>query len=103
MHPIEIERLEIYELLGTYGKPKIGRWVYCKYCYKCVLPIVNYDEGLVQCSECSSGLARLDAVIKAGSYKKWWNELYKDYYERHKDFIEERRKLDEDKSQEFTS
>lgn len=44
---------------------KMGRWVYCKYCYKNVLPIVNYNEGLIQCSECGYGLWGLEEELKA--------------------------------------
>ncbi|MGZ5551510.1 MAG: hypothetical protein ACXWE7_12065 [Nitrososphaeraceae archaeon] len=35
---------------------KPGRWIYCKYCYKNVIPNVNYWEGLIECSECNAGL-----------------------------------------------
>lgn len=44
---------------------KIGRWIYCKYCYKNVLPIINFNEGLIQCSECGYGLSLLEEDIKA--------------------------------------
>ena len=93
MKDIEMARAKIYELVKKYGRPKIGRWVYCKYCHKHVLPIVNYDEWLVQCSECDYGLAPLDAVIKAGSYEKWWKGIVKKFEE----------KLNENKSQKPTS
>ncbi len=43
----------------------MGRWIYCKYCYKNVLPIINYNEGLIQCSECGCGLCLLEEEIKA--------------------------------------
>ena len=56
------------DLIREYGVPKLGRCVYCKYCYKNVLPRLNFPEGLIQCTECISGLAPLDRVIKAGSY-----------------------------------
>ena len=59
------------DLIREYGVPKLGRWAYCKYCYKNVLPRLNFTEGLVQCTDCISGLAPLDAVIKAGSYAAW--------------------------------
>lgn len=57
---------------GVELKLKIGRWVYCKYCYKSVKPIIDDGEGLVICSKCGQGLAPLDEVIKAGSYDKWY-------------------------------
>ena len=59
------------DLIREHGVPKIGRWVYCKYCYKKVLPRLNFPEGLIQCTECIAGLAPLDAVIEAGSYAAW--------------------------------
>lgn len=55
--------------------PKLGRWVYCKYCYKSVRPQLHLLDGLVRCSECGYGLAPLDKVIEAGSYEKWYDEL----------------------------
>lgn len=59
------------DLIREYGVPKIGRWVYCKYCYVKVLPRLNFPEGLIQCTKCGSGLAPLDAVIKAKNYAAW--------------------------------
>lgn len=59
------------DLIGQYGVPKLGRWVYCKYCYMKVLPRLNFPEGLVQCTECIAGLAPLENVIKAGAYSAW--------------------------------
>lgn len=38
------------------GKIKLGRWMYCKYCYKDIKPVVNWYDGLVECSECDAGL-----------------------------------------------
>ncbi len=70
------------------GEPKVGRWIYCKYCYKNVIPQINYFEDLIQCSECNYGLAPLDEVIKAGSYKKWYEKI-------ELDFVRSNRYLDE--------
>lgn len=67
-----------------YAEPKIGRWVYCKYCYKNVLPVVDYLENLVKCSQCGYGLAPLDVVIEAGSYQNWYKEIVKKFKERNK-------------------
>jgi hypothetical protein len=58
------------DLILKYGMPKLGRWVYCKYCYKNVRPQLDFNNGIVKCSKCGDGLAPLDEVIKAGSYKK---------------------------------
>jgi len=41
------------------GKKGAGRWIYCKYCYKNVLPVIDEPEGLIVCSECGYGLALL--------------------------------------------
>lgn len=70
---------ETLELLSRYGQPKLGRWVYCKYCYKNVQPILAFYDGLIECSECKAGLAPLDDVIKAGSYQKWYEKLELDF------------------------
>lgn len=67
------------DLISKHGIPKLGRWVYCKYCYKNVQPKLDFDQGLVRCAECRSGLAPLDEVIKAGSYKKWDEKIGLDF------------------------
>ncbi len=42
------------------GKTKgIGRWIYCKYCYKNVQPVEDTAEMLIICSECGYGLRPL--------------------------------------------
>jgi len=66
------------------AKPEVGRWVYCKYCYKNVCPEVDYLENLVRCSECGAGLAPLDGVIKAGSYEKWYDKITLTFYRRNR-------------------
>lgn len=66
---------ELLDLITKYGMPKLGRWIYCKYCYKNVLPKFSFGGGVVLCSECQSGLAPLEDVIKAGSLKKWEQDL----------------------------
>jgi uncharacterized Zn finger protein (UPF0148 family) len=43
-------------------RTKVGRWVYCKYCYKCVLPIVNAFEGIIQCSCCGYGIGLVEST-----------------------------------------
>jgi len=66
---------ELLDLIIQHGMPKIGRWVYCKYCYKHVLPYFSFADGLVQCTKCGSGLAPLKDVIVFGSYKQWEQSL----------------------------
>jgi hypothetical protein len=53
------------------SRVKLGRWWYCKYCYKHVRPVKTYANipelgglllDLVSCSECGAGLARLKDV-----------------------------------------
>ena len=44
------------------GKKGAGRWVYCKYCYKNVLPVIDESEGLIVCSERGYGLV----ILKEG-------------------------------------
>ena len=51
--------------------------VYCKYCYENVIPEVG--DGIVECTECGSGIAPLDAVTEAGSYEKWRAKIEADY------------------------
>lgn len=68
---------------------KLGRWVYCKYCCKNVRPTVG--DGIVKCSECGYGLAPLDAVIEAGSYKKWYEKICHNYAQSVNDSESERR------------
>ena len=48
----------------------LGRWIYCKYCHKSVTPAYFEEEtihadkrvvdAMITCSECGSGLARLN-------------------------------------------
>lgn len=35
---------------------KIGRWIYCKYCYRKTLPSYSDDRSLIVCSKCGHGL-----------------------------------------------
>lgn len=62
---------------------KLGRWAYCKYCHKNVIPMVG--DGIVECSECGYGLAPLDDVIEAGSYKKWYEKICRTFAQHVKD------------------
>ena len=66
---------ELLDLINKHGMPKLGRWTYCKYCYKHVLPMLSFSGGLILCPKCQSGLAPLKDVIKAGSLKKWEQDL----------------------------
>lgn len=63
----------------------LGRWVYCKYCDKCVLP--REGDGIVVCAVCGYGLASLDDVIKAGSYKAWWDKAVAEFRRGYKPVI----------------
>ncbi len=61
---------------------KLGRWVYCKYCYRNVRPGIHPDGSIVVCTECYHGLAPVDEVISAGSYQRWKEELDRKFAER---------------------
>ena len=56
---------------------KLGRWAYCKGCYKNVLPQLSLD--IVVCSECGFGLAPLDAVIEVGRFSAWRAKIEAEY------------------------
>jgi len=43
------------------------------------VPIIDYFEDLIKCSECDSGLAPLNSVIKAKSWKNWNNKIISKY------------------------
>lgn len=75
--PEEVQHLDIemLELIQKHGVPKLGRWVYCKYCKLNVLPRLTIVEGLIQCTRCEAGLAPIRDVITAGSYKRWEADL----------------------------
>ncbi len=70
---------DLLDLIIKHGMPKLGRWVYCKYCYKHVLPHFSFGAGLIQCPECESGLAPLKDVIVAHSYEEWERNLEQEY------------------------
>lgn len=53
----------------------LGRWFYCKYCYRNTRPIIGADGSLVVCSRCNAGLAPLDQVMKFGSLAAWYADL----------------------------
>jgi hypothetical protein len=78
-------RQECSELIAKHGIPHVGRWVYCKYCYKNVCPVRDSWENLVTCGECGYGLAHYSDVIKAGSYEAMENERIVKYSERIKE------------------
>lgn len=67
------------DLIAKHGMPKLGRWAYCKYCYKNVRPKLDFDQSLIRCPKCGAGLAPLDQVIEAGSYQKWHEKVLLDY------------------------
>lgn len=70
---------ELLDLIIMHGMPKLGRWAYCKYCYKHVLPYLSFGDGVIQCPDCGAGLAPLKDVIVAGSYQKWREKIELDY------------------------
>lgn len=55
------------------AKIRLGRWFYCKYCYRSIRPEIG--DGVVMCPICNYGLAPLDAVEKAGSLEAWYRDL----------------------------
>jgi len=73
--PIQEKYNNLLDLIRQHGMPKLGRWVYCKYCYKKVLPKLAFIEGFIQCSKCGAGLAPLEEVIRAGSLQQWESDL----------------------------
>lgn len=67
-------------MTAEYVPIKLGRWFYCKYCYKNIRPEIG--DGVVVCPECNYGLAPLEEVQKAGSLKVWYEGIVRDF-ERH--------------------
>lgn len=60
---------------------KLGRWFYCKYCYKSIRPEIG--DGVVICPECHYGLAPLDEVQEAGSLTAWYEGIVRAFNKRH--------------------
>ena len=58
---------------------KLGRWVYCKYCYKNVAPYADHFADLVVCGVCGYGLAPLHAVEEFGSYGAWYDHIVEEF------------------------
>jgi hypothetical protein len=83
--PVREEYNGLLELIHKHGMPKLGRWVYCKYCYKKVLPKLAFIEGVVQCSVCKAALAPLKEIVQAGSYRRWEEALKTTYRLMNKD------------------
>jgi hypothetical protein len=72
----ELARLiQKYREMYEAARPNLGRWVYCKYCHLNTRPDVGPNYDLVVCSRCGYGLAPMDLVCKAGSYKAWHDQL----------------------------
>lgn len=46
-----------------------GRWVYCKYCYKNVRPVLG-GENQVTCGKCGAGLSR--DFFNLDCLRRWW-------------------------------
>jgi len=53
---------------------------YCKYCYKQVSLVLDYDDDLVKCSECDYGLAPLSDALKFKSFNKWYEDIAFAFY-----------------------
>ena len=66
-------------LIEKHGMPKLGRWNYCKYCYRNVSISADLGEGIIICNNCGYGLAPLAEVIKLGSYQKWREKIELDF------------------------
>lgn len=60
-YPNGIEELH-YNLVKENEDIKLGRWIYCKYCYKNVKPIL-VSSYQICCSECGYGLTP-DFILK---------------------------------------
>lgn len=71
---------ETRALMKRYGRPRLGRWVYCKYCYRNVKPELSVLDDLIKCGNCGAGLAPLRNVIEAGSYKHWYEGIVEQFY-----------------------
>lgn len=56
--------------MGEGGGVKLGRWWYCKYCYKNELPVADVLEDLIVCSKCGYGLARYSDIERAAIGKR---------------------------------
>jgi hypothetical protein len=49
-----------------------GRWIYCKYCYKCTSPIALFEQDketgrvtwMLYCSECFAGLTPPEEIAQ---------------------------------------
>lgn len=52
IRPDGVEEISLEHVRPTKG---FGRWIYCKYCYKNVKPMLSGINQIV-CSECGSGL-----------------------------------------------
>ena len=68
-----------YRELYLTKRPRLGRWVYCKYCDKHTRPEVGPDYSLVICSVCNYGLAPMDMVCEAGSYRAYHDNLVAEF------------------------
>lgn len=66
---------ELLDLIIHHGMPKLGRWAYCKYCYRNVLPYLSFGGGLIKCPRCGAGLTPLRDIVVAGSYQQWEQRL----------------------------
>jgi len=67
MRPNSPEELRIEPVYETKG---LGHWIYCKYCYENVLPVLGGINQVV-CSKCGYGLSPDFFTFKA--LKEWVN------------------------------
>ena len=65
--------------LESIQKLKLGRWFYCKYCYKSIRPQIG--DGVVVCPNCDAGLAPLNDVLEAGSLSAWYDGIVRRFNE----------------------
>jgi hypothetical protein len=69
------------EIRRVHSSDGVGRWVYCKYCYKNVRPVVMMEElppaanwppsEMILCAECSAGLTAPVAIAEGGAAEGW--------------------------------
>jgi hypothetical protein len=53
---------EVIFLEKATAVPGLGRWIYCKYCYKHTQPLQG--DGRIVCGECEYGLGPLPKLVK---------------------------------------
>lgn len=72
--------IDKYRRLWEARRPKLGRWFYCKYCYRNICPKVGPDYSIIICPRCGAGLAPMDDVCRAGSLEAWYEGIVEDFH-----------------------